>query len=114
TLRAHFQQRFSALHRANASADLAGKAFADHLYQFKVAALAHGRIKIDQLNQGKTREAPDPIIKIIKLQRLLLTVDELYDLASHQVNGWDQHGHLMGMPARSSVCFRSAMACVPK
>src|SRR3984957_9929354 len=94
---------------ANAAANLAIQPLQNRMHQGAVVAHAAGRIQIDQLHQRIFRKALDPILKIRELQFLFFALRELDNLASHQVDRRNQHGHLTGTFAACSSRFRCSM-----
>ena len=58
-----------------ASADLAGQAFADHLDEAAVVALAHGGVEVDELDERVLREAFDPVLEVVEGQLQLFALD---------------------------------------
>ncbi len=49
-----------------ASADLAGEAFADHFDEGAVVAEAHGGVEIDELDERILGEALDPVFEVVE------------------------------------------------
>src|ERR1700732_157724 len=82
--------------------------------QAPIVAAPDGRVQIDQLDHGKLREAFDPFFEIVELQRLLFPLNELDDLATHQIDRRNQHGHLTGIAAERKCCFSSESEPNPK
>jgi NADH-quinone oxidoreductase subunit L len=58
------------LHRADSATHLARQALADLLRQSGVGTLAHGGVEIDQLHHRVRRKAIDPVIEVLKFERL--------------------------------------------
>ena len=73
------------------SADLAGKAFADHFNKGAVVALTHGGVEIDELDHWVFREAVDPVLEVVEGEGELFAADELHDAAAHEVDCGDEH-----------------------
>src|SRR5580693_2443609 len=90
----------------NAASNLAIQPPQNRLDQRAVVARSAGRIKIDKLYQWIFRKALNPVLKMGKLQFLLFALRELDNLASHQVDRRNQHGHLTGTFAACSSRFR--------
>ena len=65
---------------------------------FRRSGAPDGRVQIDELNQRIFGEAFDPGIEIVELQSFLFALHQLNDLAAHEIDRGDQHGHLMGIP----------------
>ena len=91
-----------------------GKPPKERSHQCAVVSLSDGGIEINNLNQRITREAFDPGFEVIELERLLFSLHQLNDLASHQINRRDQHGHLMGIPAACNSCLSSPIGVMPR
>jgi hypothetical protein len=61
---------------------------------------------------GKLAEPHNPFLEVVNsgpFSRLAPTGRS----AAHQIDGWNQHGHLTGMPAFKSEVLRSAIWVVP-
>ena len=84
---------------ANAAAHLDGQPFGNLLDECGVIALAHRCIQVDQLYEWKTREALDPVFKVIEGEAEFLALHELDDAPAQQINRRNQHGSLTGTPA---------------
>ena len=59
---------------------------------------SNGGVEINQLHQRIFREARNPLFEIVKLESLLAALHELNNLAAHQIDRGDQHGHLTETP----------------
>ena len=77
--------------RANATTDLAGKAREKARDQFAVVAGADGGVEVDQLDQGIFREALGPVVEVVKVEGFLFALYQLDDLATHEVDGRNEH-----------------------
>ena len=54
--------------------------------QSGIVAIAGCSVEVDQLDQREHGKTCDPIVKVVELQSLLFSLDELHDFSSHQVN----------------------------
>ena len=63
---------------------------------------------------GKSRKPLHPLVKIVELQSFLFALHQLDDLAAHQINRRNQHGHLTGIPADRNCSFKSENELNPK
>src|SRR5437764_10701534 len=78
---AGFEKDASVFGGFEAASDLAGQAFADHLDEAAVLALAHGGVEVDELDDGVFGEAFDPVLEVVEGQLQLFSLDELDDAA---------------------------------
>ncbi len=83
---------------ADAAANLAGKAFADLLDESGIVTLSHGGVEVDELDERVACKAIDPVFEVIEGELEFFALHELNDLAAEEVDRWDQHGSLTGIP----------------
>ena len=98
SLRSRCQRGLRRLHRADASAQLTWQFPGKFLCERDVVTGTDGSVEINELHQRILREAVHPLIEVVKLQGLLPALHELDNLAAHQIDGRNQHGHLTGIP----------------
>ena len=75
SLCAGFEENFAVFGGFEAAAYLAGEAFADHLDEAAVAALAHRGVEIDELDDGVFLEALDPVLEVVEGELQLFALD---------------------------------------
>src|SRR6478752_7071394 len=107
-------QRPRTLDGAHSAADTANGPRSQQLHQSVIRAAADGRIEIDHLNLRKGGELFQHRQRRIAFERLLAALNELHNLAIHQIDTGENQGvFLTGMPWRSSCSFRSETVYVP-
>jgi len=77
--------------------------------EFIVVALAHGGIKIDDVEPFVTGEAVKQAHDIVDGEFAATAVNQLHGLATLQVNTGNQHASLTSTPFELRNCFSSAM-----
>src|SRR5579872_4701416 len=99
--------------RSNPAPDLAWKPVGNLLNQTPIVPRAHCSIEIDELHQRIFAEPLNPFVKIVELERLFRSLNELHDLPAHKINRRNQHGHLTGIPAEPRDCLSSPRSRKP-
>ena len=83
---AGFQEDASVFGGFQAASDLAGEALADHFDEAAIVALAHRGIEVDELNDGVSGEAFNPVFEVVEGELQLFSLDELDDAAAHEID----------------------------
>ena len=96
-MRAGIEHGLGSLDAADAAADAAGKTAADVLDHSQVVAVALGRVEVDQLHSRKARKLRNPRFRAGRLDRELLALYQLDDVATLQINRGDEHQSRTGM-----------------
>ena len=113
-LDARAEHRLRLGYRSDATADLRGQPLGDLEDQRAIVSLAHGRVQIDQLHQRIFLEAADPIFEVVEGQLQFFAAHQLHDAPAHEIDGWNQHGSLMGKPLCAISSFSARASAMPK
>src|SRR5581483_2191910 len=103
-----------ALDCMDAAARLAGQALCDLLDKYGVVALAHRRVKVNELDERIFGKFFDPVLKVVEGEAKLFTLHQLNDASAEQINRRNQHGSLTGTPDAASSCFNERALEMPK
>ena len=88
---ARLEGDLGAFDTSDTAADTAGQPFADCCSHSRVVAVSLRGVQIDQLDTREAGEPLDPHFRVSRLDRQLLSLDELDDAAALQINRRDQH-----------------------
>ena len=90
------------------------RASGEELDKAVIRALSHGRIEVDHLDLREGCETLEHLLGRVAFERLFTALDELDDLAAHQVDAGNDHMVVLtGMPCWSRNSFRSRNGVSP-
>lgn len=84
--RAGIEECLGLLRGADASADLDGETGGDLANESPVVAGAFGGVEVDELDEGVSGEALDPVIEVVEGEAEVFSAFELDDAAAHQID----------------------------
>src|SRR5581483_10430496 len=112
--RSQLQQLSRGVFLCDSSAHLARQPFQNSRNERTVVPLPLGRIQVDQLHQRKFRELLTPGIEVRRLVGFCLALYELHNVSAHQINRWNQHPNLIGIPSAARDAFSAFTSWMPK
>ena len=83
---AGIEKGFAVFGGFEASSNLTGEAFADHLNEGAVLSLSHRGVEVNELDDGVLGEAFDPVVEVVEGELQLFALHELDDATAHEID----------------------------